>query len=76
MNPADDDLDDDDGHGRLADEARYHCGACGEEIVVDVDPAAGAHQEYVEDCPVCCRPHVIVVEVDRHGDVRLTARLE
>jgi hypothetical protein len=78
VNP-DDELDCDDADadaGRLADEAHYDCGACGEEIVVDVDPAAGRNQEYVEDCPVCCRPHVIIVQVDRDGGVLLSARLE
>lgn len=42
-------------------EASYICQACGEEIVIPVDASAGPHQEYVEDCPVCCRPHVIHV---------------
>src|SRR5207244_6324761 len=29
--------------------------------------SAGSEQEYVEDCPVCCCPHVIYVEVDEDG---------
>ena len=51
----------------LADEAAYVCDACGEEIVVPVDVAAGAAQEYVEDCPVCCRPNVLSVLIDADG---------
>ena len=53
------------------------CGTCGEEIVLALDPSAGSRQEYVEDCPVCCRPNLIrvsfgpdglaLVEVDREA---------
>jgi hypothetical protein len=32
-------------------EAICICDACGEEIVVPVDPSAGEEQEYLEDCP-------------------------
>lgn len=57
-------------------EASYTCGECGEEIVVPVDVSAGSRQEYVEDCPVCCRANVIRVEVDDDGDARAWAELE
>ena len=60
----------------MLEEASYRCGACGEEIVVTVDPTAGADQEYVEDCPVCCRPHVLRVHVDRDGHITLEGDLE
>lgn len=43
-------------------EATYTCNACGETIVIPVDPSQGNRQEYIEDCPVCCRPNVIRVE--------------
>lgn len=52
------------------DEARYVCDACGEEIVIPIDVSAGESQEYVEDCPVCCRPNVIHVEIV-DGDIRV-----
>jgi hypothetical protein len=42
---------------------------------VPIDLSAGTSQEYVEDCPVCCRPHVIHVEVDGE-DVRVWAKRE
>ncbi len=59
----------------MQDEATYICGACGEEIVIPLDPSAGERQEYVEDCPVCCRPNVVRVEfVD--DDVRVSAEPE
>ncbi len=51
------------------DEATYICDACGEEIVIPVDVSAGAVQVYVEDCPVCCRPNVIHLDVDDFGEV-------
>ena len=60
----------------MNDEATYTCGACGEEIVIPVDLTQGAEQEYVEDCPVCCRANVIRVEVDSSGEISAWADLE
>ena len=60
----------------LADEGRYVCGACGQEIVVPIDVSAGASQSYVEDCPVCCRANVVHVEVDDDGSARVWAEPE
>jgi hypothetical protein len=57
-------------------EASYTCDSCGEEIVVPIDLPEGTSQEYVEDCPVCCRPNVIHVEVEEDGDVRVWAERE
>jgi len=57
----------------MSDDASYICDSCGEEIVVPIDVSAGSSQEYVEDCPVCCRPNVIHIEVDEAGDVRVWA---
>jgi hypothetical protein len=54
----------------LPDESSYICDACGEEIVIPLDPSAGDQQQYVEDCPVCCRPNQIFVEYDEDGAVR------
>ena len=51
----------------MLDDASYICQSCGEEIVVTIDVAAGAEQEYVEDCPVCCRPHVLTVRLEEDG---------
>jgi predicted RNA-binding Zn-ribbon protein involved in translation (DUF1610 family) len=45
-----------------ADEGRYVCPTCGEQIVVPLDRSGGIDQQYVEDCPVCCNPNVIHVE--------------
>jgi hypothetical protein len=60
----------------MRDEAGYLCDWCGEEIVVPIDLSAGERQEYVEDCPVCCRPNAIRVEADEYGTVRVWARRE
>jgi len=60
--------------GRTQDEGRYVCDACGEEIVVPLDPSAGERQSYVEDCPVCCRPNEIEVEYDEDGEARVSSR--
>ncbi|MEM9353501.1 MAG: CPXCG motif-containing cysteine-rich protein [Planctomycetota bacterium] len=51
-------------------EASYVCATCGEEIVVPIDLTEGAEQTYVEDCPVCCNPQVIRVELGEDGHPR------
>lgn len=60
----------------MQDEATYICDACGEEIVITIDPSAGDSQEYVEDCPVCCHPSLIHVELDEEGTARVWAEPE
>ena len=60
----------------MFDEGSYICQSCGEEIVVPIDPAEGKTQEYVEDCPVCCRPHVLSIQVEPDGRVSVQARAE
>ena len=60
----------------MKDEASYVCDSCGEEIVIPVDVSAGAAQEYVEDCPVCCHPNVIHVEIADNGELRVWAAKE
>ncbi len=59
----DDDLEDFDVGGSV----EAACPHCGEMIEFFVDPAGGAYQEYVEDCPVCCRSSLARVTVDRDG---------
>lgn len=60
----------------MQDEAGYICDSCGEEIVIPLDLSAGGSQQYVEDCPVCCRPNLIRVEVESDGEIRVWAQSE
>jgi hypothetical protein len=66
---SDDDLDADfplgDGTADLAAEVR--CPYCGELSEIGLDPGSGAHQQYVEDCPVCCQPWRVEVRYDDTG---------
>jgi hypothetical protein len=54
----------------------YLCPACGEEIVIPLDFSEGSTQEYIEDCPVCCRPNVIHVDITEDGEARVWADAE
>ena len=61
---------------RLDAEATYVCDSCGEEIIVPVDVSAGAHQDYVEDCPVCCHPMRLHVDIDEDGEAQIDGEHE
>jgi hypothetical protein len=39
----------------LETEADVRCPHCGETVTIDLDPAGGKTQTYVQDCEVCCR---------------------
>jgi len=54
--------------GLPSDEGSYICHTCGEGIVIPLDPSAGAEQQYVEDCPVCCNPNVVHLEFFDGGE--------
>ena len=60
----------------MQNEAHYICDACGEKIVIPLDLSQGADQEYIEDCPVCCRANVIRVEIDADGRASVSAEPE
>lgn len=47
------------------------CPACGEPVLVALAPEDAGGADYVEDCPVCCRPWRVEVRVDG-GDVKVT----
>lgn len=59
----DEDADDAD----LQAEARVTCPYCGEDCEITLDPHGGATQQYVEDCPVCCRPWSVHVAYNDAG---------
>lgn len=39
------------------------CPYCGEHAEIFIDVGGGNSQSYVEDCPVCCRPWDVNVQV-------------
>ncbi|MFN9367129.1 MAG: CPXCG motif-containing cysteine-rich protein [Planctomycetota bacterium] len=57
-------------------EGAYVCDACGEEIVIPLDPSEGSIQEYIEDCPVCCRANLISIQFEEGGQVIVSAQPE
>ncbi len=50
----------------LSEFQALRCPYCGEEVEVTVDPIGAGEEQYVEDCPVCCRPWT--VSVSRQGE--------
>ena len=60
----------------MPDDGAYTCDSCGEEILIPIDLSAGSRQTYVEDCPVCCSPNLIHVELDEHGNARVSSEPE
>lgn len=57
-------------------EATYICDSCGEEIVIPVDIFGGLHQDYAEDCPVCCHPMTLHGDIDPDGEARMAGAHE
>lgn len=47
------------------------CPHCGEANEIEVDRTAGAVQQFVEDCWVCCRPIDFRVTITAEGEIRL-----
>ncbi|MEE4463826.1 CPXCG motif-containing cysteine-rich protein, partial [Azotobacter chroococcum] len=41
----------------------YQCPCCGETVEALLDLSAG-DQQYIEDCPVCCRPLLFELHTD------------
>ncbi len=60
----------------MDNEATYICNACGEEIVIPIDLTEGTNQQYVEDCPVCCHPCVIQLQIREDGEIDVSANPE
>ena len=42
----------------------FQCAYCGEFSDASVDTSQGAHQSYVEDCSVCCRPNLLYISIN------------
>lgn len=52
----------------LETDVLYECPVCGETNAIGIDVTGGSRQRLLEDCPVCCRPLVFAILVDRDGD--------
>lgn len=48
--------------------ARVECPYCGETYETALD-CSGGSQDYIEDCPVCCRPIEFGLEVGPGGEL-------
>jgi transposase-like protein len=73
MTPHSDEEDDDLplGDGTAATEAEVTCPYCSEEQTITLDPGSGDHQQYVEDCQICCRPWTVFVTYDVEGQAEV-----
>jgi hypothetical protein len=40
------------------------CPYCGEAIELMIDDSVEQRQQYIEDCPVCCRPIEVQVAIE------------
>ena len=50
----------------LLETTRVECPYCGETIYLSIDCSV-RHQEYIEDCQVCCCPIDISIAIDAQG---------
>ena len=51
------------------------CPYCGESIEIALDTSV-EHQQYIEDCQVCCRPIALTVMLDEDGEPQVGANAE
>jgi transposase-like protein len=56
----------DDPSDRVDTSATVACPYCGEMVAIELDVGGGAHQRYVQDCEVCCRPWQVEVRYTGH----------
>ncbi|TFG65433.1 MAG: CPXCG motif-containing cysteine-rich protein [Gemmatimonadales bacterium] len=50
------------------------CPYCGESVELHIDTGGGRRQEYVEDCPVCCRPWQVEARIENENSWHATLR--
>ena len=50
----------------MTDAVTLRCPFCGERFETFVDASSG-EAEYIEDCPVCCRPISLHLRTDEGG---------
>jgi hypothetical protein len=78
METNDDDLDQEFplGDGTAETDATVRCPYCGEINEIALDPGSGNHQEYTEDCQVCCRPWRVLVSYLPDGTTEVSVETE
>lgn len=59
------------GDGIADGEATVSCPYCGEAVEITLDPGGGTHQDYVEDCEVCCQPWRVSVQYGLDGEAQV-----
>ena len=55
--------------------AHVDCPYCGESLEMTIDTSV-RHQEYIEDCQVCCKPIAFRIRISREGEPSIDARGE
>jgi hypothetical protein len=60
------------GDGTADTDAVVYCPYCNESVEIALDPGSGPHQEYVEDCEVCCQPWTLNVSYGEDGRASVT----
>jgi len=58
----------------MTDECESTCPYCNEPVQLEVDRSGGLRQNYVEDCPVCCRPWQVVTRWSPRGECTVELR--
>jgi len=58
----------------MNDRMSLQCPYCGEVVELEIDDGGDAHQEYVEDCPVCCCPWQVEARLGNDDTWRATLR--
>jgi hypothetical protein len=64
------------GDGTADTRAEVSCPYCGEIVEIGLDPGSGPHQEYVEDCQVCCQAWRVVVQYLPSGTAEVAVERE
>jgi len=60
------------GDGTADTEGTVYCPYCGEVVEIALDPGSGPHQQYVEDCQVCCQPWQVLVNYQPDGTAEVS----
>jgi hypothetical protein len=60
--------------GVMDDGLTLQCPYCGQMIELYIDTGGGTRQDYVEDCPVCCRPWQVNVRIGDDNSCSATLR--